>query len=106
MSHLKHEIMVPTSLSPTAAPGFHLSQTLDWQSEFVRRRGQVTVIPIQKWVLPHAVVAERRSGEGPASDSPPSADWGRAEARLREIYPTPVSGDSAARLVAEGRGDR
>ena len=39
------------------------------------------------------------------SESQP-CDWGDVERRLQSAYPRPVGGVSAARTIAEGRGDR
>ena len=36
----------------------------------------------------------------------PRADWSHAEKRLQAVYPTPAGGTTAARTIADGRGER
>ena len=42
----------------------------------------------------------------PVPSEPPQCDWSHAERRLREFYPRPSSGITAAETVADGRGER
>ena len=42
----------------------------------------------------------------PVPSEPPQSDWSHAERRLREVYPRPSSGITAAETVADGRGKR
>jgi len=103
---MKPETIAPTSLSPTAAPSVHLSPSLDWQSELARRQERVMIIPISRWVHRSGKVVEEPPSDKSAPIAAPPADWSCVEARLQEIYPTPIGGVSLAELVSEGRGDR
>ena len=103
---MKPETIAPTSVNATTAPGFHLSPTLDWQSELVRRRGRVTIVPIPTQVARReALPVDQRNDESGSVASAP-VDWSCVEQRLREVYPHPVGGASLAELISEGRGDR
>ena len=42
----------------------------------------------------------------PVPSEPPQSDWSHAERRLREVYPNPSGGITAAETVADGRGER
>ena len=42
----------------------------------------------------------------PVPSEPLPSDWSRAERRLRNVYPSRDSGITAAKTVADGRGER
>ena len=42
----------------------------------------------------------------PIPSEPPQSDWSHVERRLREAYPSPSSGITAAQTIADGRGER
>ena len=42
----------------------------------------------------------------PVPSEPPQSDWSHAERRLREVYPRPSNGITAAETVADGRSKR
>ena len=42
----------------------------------------------------------------PVPSEPPQSDWSDVEQRLREVYPAPGSGITAAETIADGRGER
>ena len=42
----------------------------------------------------------------PVPSGPLPSDWSHAEKRLREAYPTPSGGTTAAQTIADGRGER
>lgn len=42
----------------------------------------------------------------PVPSEPLQSDWSDAERRLREVYPSPSNGITAAETIADGRGER
>ena len=103
---MKPEMIATTSVSATAAAGFHLSPALDWQSELVRQRGREVVLRMPMRTFPMEILRKDPSGDEAVPMAAPRADWSCAEARLQELYPNPVGGVCLAELVSEGRGDR
>lgn len=121
---MTHGTVSRTSVSQTSASGFHLSETMDWQSEWTqRRRGTVAIVPMSAWMLHTEVIALypadktlvdhllggilpslKRGGISISSIST-SLDWCHVEGRLYEIYPNPVGGTTAANIIADGRGE-
>ena len=45
MTIIQHNQTSPGRYPSTAAPGFHLSDTLDWSSLFVQIKNQVIILP-------------------------------------------------------------